>query len=102
MGREEKISVMIVDDHPLFRQGVRRVLEAEEGIEVMMEVADGEGALRLATQLVPDVILMDVNLPGMNGLQVTKELKTIRPEVAVIMLTAYHDEDQIFHCVRAG
>jgi DNA-binding NarL/FixJ family response regulator len=98
----EKISVMIVDDHPLFRQGVRRVLETEEDIEVIMEVADGEEALRLATHLVPDVILMDVNLPGMNGLRVTQELKANRPEIAVIMLTAYHNEDQVFHCIRAG
>jgi DNA-binding NarL/FixJ family response regulator len=101
MGRD-KISVMIVDDHPLFRQGVRRVLEAEEDMEVIMEVADGEEALRLATQLVPDVILMDVNLPGMNGLRVTQELKATRPEIAVIMLTAYHNEEQVFHCIRVG
>jgi DNA-binding NarL/FixJ family response regulator len=98
----DKISVMIVDDHPLFRQGVRRVLEAEEDLEVIVEVADGEEVLRLAPQLVPDVILMDVNLPGMNGLQVTQELKAIRPEIAVIMLTAYHNEEQVFHSIRAG
>ena len=97
-----KTSVMLVDDHPLFRQGLRRVLEAQEDLEVIMEVADGEEALRLARQLVPDVIIMDINLPHMNGLQVTRELKQTVPEVAVIMLTAYHDDEQIFHSVRAG
>lgn len=97
-----KTSVMLVDDHPLFRQGLRRVLEAQEGIEVIMEVSDGEEALRLAKQLAPDVVLMDINLPRMNGLQVTRELKHAAPEVAVIMLTAYHDDEQIFHAVRAG
>ncbi len=97
-----KTSIMLVDDHPLFRQGLRRVLEAEEDLEVIMEVADGEEALRLAKQLLPKVAIMDINLPRMNGLQVTRELKQVAPEVAVIMLTAYHDDEQIFHSVRAG
>jgi DNA-binding NarL/FixJ family response regulator len=97
-----KISIMLVDDHPLFRQGLRRVLEAEEDLEVIMEVSDGEEALRLAKQLTPDVVLMDINLPRMNGLQVTRELKQAAPEVTIIMLTAYHDDEQIFHSVRAG
>jgi DNA-binding NarL/FixJ family response regulator len=78
------------------------VLEAQEDLEVIKEVADGEEALRMAKQLVPDVIIMDINLPHMNGLQVTRELKQVVPEVAVIMLTAYHDDEQIFHSVRAG
>jgi DNA-binding NarL/FixJ family response regulator len=93
---------MLVDDHPLFRQGLRRVLEAEEDLEVIMEVADGEEGLRLAKQLLPNVVIMDINLPHMNGLQATRELKQAAPEVAVIMLTAYHDDEQIFHAVRAG
>jgi DNA-binding NarL/FixJ family response regulator len=97
-----KISVMIVDDHPLFRQGVRRVLEAESDMEVVMEVADGQEALRMARQLIPAVILMDINIPSLNGLQVTRELKATLPQIAVIMLTAYHDDEQIFHAIRAG
>jgi DNA-binding NarL/FixJ family response regulator len=97
-----KTSIMLVDDHPLFRQGLRRVLEAEEDLEVIMEVADGEEGLRLAKQLLPNVVIMDINLPHMNGLQATRELKQAAPEVAVIMLTAYHDDEHIFHSVRAG
>ena len=97
-----KTTVMLVDDHPLFRQGLRRVLEKEEDIQVIMEVADGEEALRQIKRVVPDVVIMDINLPHMNGLQVTRELKQAVPEVAVIMLTAYHDDEQIFHSVRAG
>ncbi|MEM7347798.1 MAG: response regulator transcription factor [Chloroflexota bacterium] len=97
-----KTSLMLVDDHPLFRQGLRRVLEANDDLEVIMEVADGEEALRLAKQLTPDVVIMDINLPRMNGLQVTRELKQAAPDVAIIMLTAYHDDEQIFHSVRAG
>ncbi len=98
----KKISVMIVEDHPLFRQGLRRVLEAEEDMEVVIEVADGEEALRMARELTPDVVLMDINLPSMNGLQVTRRLKADLPGIAVIMLTAYHDDEQIFHAIRAG
>jgi len=98
----DKIGIMLVDDHPLFRQGLRRVLEAEPDMEVIIEVADGAEALRLAKELVPDVIIMDINLPSMNGLQVTRRLKEERPEIAVVMLTAYHNEEQIFHAIRAG
>lgn len=97
-----KISVMIVDDHPLFRQGLRRVIEAEEDMEVIIEVGDGEEALRLAQKMVPDVIMMDVNIPTMNGLQVTRSLKACLPNIGVIMLTAYHDDEQIFHAIKAG
>ena len=99
---DKKISVMIVDDHPLFRQGLRRVIEAEDDMEVIIEVGDGEEALRLAQKMVPDVIMMDVNIPKMNGLQVTRSLKASLPNIGVIMLTAYHDDEQIFHAIKAG
>jgi len=99
---DKKISVMIVDDHPLFRQGLRRVIEAEDDMEVIIEVGDGEEALRLAKKMVPDVIMMDVNIPTMNGLQVTRSLKANLPNIGVIMLTAYHDDEQIFHAIKAG
>jgi len=99
---DKKISVMIVDDHPLFRQGLRRVIEAEDDMEVIIEVGDGEEALRLAQKMVPDVIMMDVNIPTMNGLQVTRSLKASLPNIGIIMLTAYHDDEQIFHAIKAG
>jgi DNA-binding NarL/FixJ family response regulator len=97
-----KTTVMLVDDHPLFRQGLRRVLETQDDLEVILEVADGEEALRMIRKMVPNVVLMDINMPKMNGLQVTRELKQSVPEVAVIVLTSYHDDEQIFHSVRAG
>jgi DNA-binding NarL/FixJ family response regulator len=99
---DKKISVMIVDDHPLFRQGLRRVIEAEDDMEVIIEVGDGEEALRLAQKIVPDVIMMDVNIPKVNGLQVTRSLKSNLPNIGVIILTAYHDDEQIFHAIKAG
>ncbi|MFZ5917080.1 MAG: response regulator [Chloroflexota bacterium] len=96
------ISVMIVDDHPVFRQGLRRIIEAQEDMEVILEVADGAEALRLTREMSPNVVLMDINLPSMNGLQVTRQLKDELPHVAVVMLTAYHDDEQLFHAIRAG
>jgi RNA polymerase sigma factor (sigma-70 family) len=97
-----KISVMIVDDHPFFRQGLRRVLESEDEFEVIAEVDDGHEALRVAKQLVPNVLLLDINLPGMNGLQVARALKDTLLDINIIMLTAYHDDQQVFHAIRAG
>ncbi len=97
-----KITVMIVEDHPLFGQGLRRVLEEEEDIEIIAEVGDGKLAVQRAIELQPNVILMDVNLPGMNGLQATREIRARAEHIAVIILTAYHDEEQLFHALRAG
>lgn len=97
-----KISVMIVDDHPVFRQGLRRVLESEDDLDVIAEVEDGEEALVEARQMVPDVMLLDINLPGMNGLQVARALKDTLLAIGIIMLTAYHDDQQVFHAIRAG
>jgi DNA-binding NarL/FixJ family response regulator len=97
-----KLSVLIVDDHPVFLQGLRRILESEADIEVVGAASDGEQALELARSLSPDVVLLDINLPSMNGMQVTHLLKSEAPSIAVILLTAYHDENQVLHAIRAG
>ncbi len=97
-----KIRVLIVDDHPLFRAGLHKVLELESDIEIVGEVADGETALKDVPTLKPHVALMDVSLPAMNGLQVTKELMASRANVAVIVLTAFHDDEQMLHAMRTG
>jgi DNA-binding NarL/FixJ family response regulator len=98
----QPITVMLVDDHPVFRQGLRRVLENEDDLDVIAEVDDGLEALQLGKQLVPNVMLLDINLPGMNGLQVARSLKDTVLDINIIMLTAYHDEQQVFHAIRAG
>jgi DNA-binding NarL/FixJ family response regulator len=98
----DRITVMLVDDHPVFRQGLRRVLEDEDDLDVIVEVADGLEALRVARQMVPRVMLLDINLPGMNGLQVARALKDTLLDINIIMLTAYHDDQQVFHAIRAG
>lgn len=98
----EPIRIMIVDDHPVFRQGVRDILETETGFEVVGEAADGQVALQLSRDLAPDVVIMDINLPTMNGLQVTRRIKGEQREIKVIMLTGYDNVEQIFHAIRAG
>ncbi|MCL4508993.1 MAG: response regulator transcription factor [Chloroflexi bacterium] len=99
---QNSIRVLVVDDHPLFRQGVRFALDAEPGIEVVGEAADGEEALRMAAELAPDVVLSDVNIPGPDGVEIVRSLKSALPHTAVILMTAYDDEDQLFDAVRVG
>lgn len=97
-----KIRLMIVDDHPLFRAGLRRVLELENDLTIECEASDGQEALEKARAAQPRVVLMDVNLPRMNGLQVTRELTAAHNDIAVIILTAYHDDEQMLHAMKAG
>lgn len=94
--------VVIVDDHPVFRQGLRDVLETDPQLEIVGEAANGEMAIQLAEDIDPDVMLMDINLPDIMGLQVTRQIRTRHPEVKVIVITGYDDTEQAFHAIRAG
>ena len=96
------ISVLIVDDHPLFREGLQKALELEDDLEIVGQCADGEQALQAAANLQPNVVLLDINLPSINGLQVARHLKAERSGTAVVFLTAYHDDQQVLHAMRAG
>lgn len=99
----EKIRIMIVEDHPIFAEGLRRRVETEADMEVVAEEQDGSTAVNRALEVKPDVILMDVNLPTINGLQATREIKAVLgDETGVVVLTAYHDDEQLFHALRAG
>lgn len=97
-----KTSVLIVDDHPLFREGLQQALDFEDDIEVVGQAADGEQALLAVKRLQPAVVLLDINLPSINGLQVARQIKSERNSVAIVFLTAYHDSQQVLHAMRAG
>lgn len=98
----EAIRIVIVDDHPVYREGLRSMLESEAGIQVEGEVSDGLQAIDLAKDLRPHVMLLDINIPSMNGLQVAREMRSAVPDTAVILMTGYHDEEQLIHALRAG
>jgi DNA-binding NarL/FixJ family response regulator len=96
------IRVVIVDDHPLFRKGLRDAFETDREIEVVGEAENGQEALQLAEELEPDVILMDISLPDIMGLQVTRRVKAKLPDIKVVAVTGYDDIEQAFHAIRAG
>ncbi len=98
----ETIGVIIIDDHPLFREGVRNVINAEEDLRVLAEGISGDEALPLIRQHQPGVALIDVNLPVMNGIQVTRQVVGERLGAAIVLLTAYDDVEQVLHGFRAG
>lgn len=99
---DQPIRIMIAEDHALFGHGLRRVLTIEPDLAVIAEVKDGAAAVDAALELIPDVVLMDVNMPEMNGLAATKIITSTLDRVAVIVLTAYDDEEQMFFALRAG
>lgn len=99
---DNSISVLLVDDHEVVRQGVRASLEAREGFTVVGEAASGEEAVRLAGELVPDVVLVDLIMPGMDGVETTRHLKTTSPRSQIIVLTSYHEDEHIFPALQAG
>ncbi len=100
--KNRMIEVAIVDDHPFFRQGLHDILSAEPDITVVAEAADGPEALEMIPRVRPTVTLMDVSLPGVNGLRVTQKIKARHPELNFIILTAYDDVEQIYHAIRIG
>ncbi|KAA0232940.1 MAG: Transcriptional regulatory protein DegU [Acidimicrobiales bacterium] len=99
---DEAIRVIICDDHALFRRGLLMVLEAEGGIEVVGEAADGHEAVATATELTPDVALMDVRMPILSGIDATRAINEAVPACKIIMLTVSDDEDDLFEAIKAG
>ncbi len=98
----EMISVLLVDDHSVVRQGVRAFLITQPDLTVVGEAASGEEALKLAEQTVPDVILMDLIMPGMDGVEATRRAKQVSPRSQIIVLTSYHEDEHIFPALKAG
>jgi len=98
----DKIRVMVVDDHSLFRRGIISVLEAAEGLEVIGEAVDGLEAVTKARELVPDVIVMDLNMPNCSGLEATQALQADLPQINILVLTVSEMEADLFAAVRYG
>jgi two-component system, NarL family, response regulator LiaR len=98
----EPITVLLVDDHALVRQGVRAFLETQNDIAVVAEAGSGEEAVRLATEHAPDVALVDLIMPGMDGVEATRRLTARSPRTNVVVLTSYHDDEHVFPAIRAG
>src|SRR5512142_1847730 len=98
----EPISVMIVDDHEVVRKGIRAYLESTSDFRVVGEAASGREALGLVAELVPDVILMDLIMPDMDGIKTTREIKKISPRSQIVVLTSFHEDAHIFPALKAG
>ncbi len=98
----EKITVLLVDDHAMVRQGVRTFLETQADLSVVGEAGSGEEAVLLAAQHVPDVVLMDLIMPDMDGVETTRQVKRVSPRSQVVVLTSYHEDEHIFPALKAG
>jgi len=98
----DKISVLLVDDHSLVRRGFRRILEDEKDIEVVAEASDGREAVKLAEELRPNVIVMDCAMPGMNGLEATRQILAKEPKALVLMLSMHPEETLVKQAMDAG
>lgn len=96
------ITVILVDDHRVVRQGVRAFLETQPDIAVVAEAETGEEAVRLAAEHAPDVMLMDLIMPGMDGVEATRLVKQASPRTQIVVLTSYHQDEHIFPAIRAG
>src|SRR5436305_14192126 len=98
----DKISMLITDDHVLVRQGIRTFLELQPDLTVLGEADSGEAAVRMAAELVPDVVLMDLVMPGIGGVEATRQVTQVSPHSQIIVLTSYHEDEYIFPALRAG
>jgi len=99
---DEPIRILLVDDHKIVRQGVRAFFDAHEGIDVIGEAGSGEEAVKLVEERVPDVVLMDLIMPGMDGVEATRLAKDLSPRTQIVVLTSYHDDEHIFPALQAG
>jgi len=98
----KKIRILVADDHAIVREGTCRVLQQEPDFEVVAEAGDGEETVRLTAELKPDVVLIDIVMPKLNGIEATKQIKKLCPTTAVLVLSAYDDDQFVFGLLQAG
>src|SRR5262249_49291634 len=98
----EPLRVLIADDHPLFRHGIQALLSATVDLVVVGEASTGEEAVSLAATLAPDVLLMDIQMPGVNGIEATRQILRERPHARILMVTMFEDDASVFTAMRAG
>jgi DNA-binding NarL/FixJ family response regulator len=98
----ENTHILLADDHPVFRYGMRSLLQTEEGFEVVGEATTGREVIALAASLQPDIILMDLNLPELNGIEATRRILSVFPQIKILVLTMFEDDDSVFAALRAG
>ncbi len=97
-----KVRVLVAEDHAVVREGIRMILDAQDDFEVVGEARDGEEAVRLARQLSPHVVVMDISMPRMNGVEATQEIKRHYPDMQVLILTMHEEESYVFQLLRLG
>src|SRR5260370_40442274 len=98
----ESIRILAADDHPLFLDGLRLLLNSEADIELVAEASSGEQAVEFAAKLQPDLVLMDIRMPGLNGIEATRRIVTVSPHIAVLILTMFDDDESVLAAIRAG
>ncbi|HKI52487.1 MAG TPA: response regulator transcription factor [Anaerolineales bacterium] len=102
MARNSTVSILIVDDHEVVRNGIRSYLETIKDFEVVGEADSGEAAIQMVSELIPDIVLLDLIMPGMDGVETTRQIKKITPRTQVVVLTSYHEDVHIFPALKAG
>lgn len=98
----EKTSILIADDEPAFRSGLRALLKSADELALVGDAETGGEAIRLAAELQPDIILMDINMPGVNGIEATRRILNTSPHIGILILTMFEDDDSVFTAMRAG
>ena len=101
-GADESVRVLIVDDQQLIREGLRTLLELEKGIEIAGEAADGAGGIAAFVSASPDVVLMDIRMPGMDGVEATRRIRSVDPDARILILTTFDEDRLVFEAIRSG
>lgn len=98
----EEIRILIMDDHPIFRRGIRWILDSAADLKVIGEAENGQEAIEMADRLAPDVVLVDINLPGVNGLEIARVIKRRDPRMRIVVLSVSEDDEQLFNAIKVG